>query len=137
MIHSIDNEQRLYVIKESCGYSCLGFEVAQKRMERLAAEMGRKTPAAELGTEAHYQAYLDLHSAARRNLDGASKCELSPQLIGLEGYRVEVVTDYGEKRRFIDRQVYRMDADSPRNIAAVKSWRRRGGTTLPKCADAV
>ncbi len=27
--------------------------------------------------------------------------ELTPQLIGLEGYRVEVVTDYDEKRRFI------------------------------------
>jgi hypothetical protein len=27
--------------------------------------------------------------------------DLTPQLIGLEGWRVEVVTDYGEKRRFI------------------------------------
>lgn len=26
---------------------------------------------------------------------------LSPQLIGLEGWRVEVLTTYGEKRRFI------------------------------------
>lgn len=26
---------------------------------------------------------------------------LSPQLVGLEGYRVEVVTTYGETRRFI------------------------------------
>ena len=26
---------------------------------------------------------------------------LSPQLVGLEGWRVEVETDYGEKRRFI------------------------------------
>jgi hypothetical protein len=30
-----------------------------------------------------------------------SDAGLSPQLIGLEGYRVEVVTDYGETRRFI------------------------------------
>ena len=27
--------------------------------------------------------------------------ELTPQLLGLDGYRVEVVTDYDEKRRFI------------------------------------
>jgi hypothetical protein len=27
--------------------------------------------------------------------------DLTPQLTGLEGWRVEVVTDYGEKRRFI------------------------------------
>ena len=30
-----------------------------------------------------------------------SDAGLSPQLIGLEGYRVEVVTTYGETRRFI------------------------------------
>lgn len=33
---------------------------------------------------------------AMRDLGG-----LSPQLVGLEGWRVEVVTTYGEKRRFI------------------------------------
>ena len=27
--------------------------------------------------------------------------DLSPQLVGLEGWRIEVVTTYGEKRRFI------------------------------------
>jgi len=27
--------------------------------------------------------------------------ELTPQLTGLEGWRVEVITDYDEKRRFI------------------------------------
>lgn len=27
--------------------------------------------------------------------------DLTPQLIGLEGWRVEVITSYGEKRRFI------------------------------------
>lgn len=27
--------------------------------------------------------------------------DLSPQLVGLEGWRVEVTTDYGETRRFI------------------------------------
>jgi hypothetical protein len=30
-----------------------------------------------------------------------SKAGLTPQLIGLEGWRVEVVTTYGERRRFI------------------------------------
>ena len=34
--------------------------------------------------------------AAARDLSG-----LSPQLTGLEGWRVEVVTTYGETRRFI------------------------------------
>lgn len=30
-----------------------------------------------------------------------SDAGLTPQLIGLEGYRVEVITTYNEKRRFI------------------------------------
>jgi len=40
MLHSINKEQGLYVITEQHGgYSCLGFNVAQERIERLAAEM--------------------------------------------------------------------------------------------------
>jgi hypothetical protein len=40
-----------------------------------------------------------LTDAERRTI--RSEAGLSPQLIGLEGWRVEVVTDYGETRRFI------------------------------------
>jgi hypothetical protein len=100
MLHSINTEQRLYVLTEGNGYSCLGFDVAQQRMERLAAEMGTPVPAAEPGTEAHYLAYSQLHSAAAAS-EKRFNCELSPQLKGLEGYRVEVIADYDETRRFI------------------------------------
>ena len=101
MLHSINKEQGLYVITEGHGgYSCLGFNVAQERMARLAAEMGETLPTLELGTEAHYLAYTALHNKAAAT-GKRFECELSPQLKGLEGYRVEVVTDYGERRRFI------------------------------------
>ena len=54
----------------------------------------------EQGTEAHYLAYSQLHARAAAT-GKRYQCELSPQLKKLEGYRVEVVTDYGETRRFI------------------------------------
>jgi hypothetical protein len=49
----------------------------------------------------------DARPGARAGLERAEKtgerscAELSPQLIGLEGHRVEVVTMHGERRRFI------------------------------------
>jgi hypothetical protein len=46
------------------------------------------------------QAKWDALSPAERDRL-RSDAGLSPQLIGLEGYRVEVVTNYGETRRFI------------------------------------
>jgi len=100
MLHSINTEDRLYVLTCGRGYSRLGFEVAQRRMERLAAEMKITLDPVEIGTEAHYLAYSALHSKAAAS-GKRYNCELSPQLIGLEGYRVEVVTNYGETRRFI------------------------------------
>lgn len=100
MLKSIDTESKLYVLTCGQGSTCLGFEVAQQRMERLAAELDETLPELELGTEAHYLAYSALHSKAAAS-GRRFNCELSPQLAGLEGYRVEVLTDYGETRRFI------------------------------------
>ena len=42
----------------------------------------------------------DLMSATERE-SARDNSQLSEQLVGLEGYRVEVVTTYGETRRFI------------------------------------
>jgi hypothetical protein len=100
MLHSINHEQGLYVLTCGSGFSCLGFQVAQERMERLAAEMHEVAPVAELGTKEHYDAYTSLESRAATTGKRYS-CELSPQLVGLEGWRVEVVTDYDETKRFI------------------------------------
>ena len=94
----------VYVIPCGEGYSCLGFDVCMKRASSLAAELGQPAPSADMrGTMAAYQAYQDLvNMAASRNRTTGwkSSSELTPQLIGLEGKKVEVVDCYGEKRRF-------------------------------------
>lgn len=47
-------------------------------------------------TSAKWESLTHAERAVLRSDDG-----LSPQLTGLEGFRVEVVTDYDETRRFI------------------------------------
>jgi hypothetical protein len=99
---TLNRAQELYVIPEGGGYSCLGFDVLIERYTRLAAELGgaHTTFRPELrGTLAAYEAYQQLLTAARAS-GRRFMCELSPQLIGLEGRRVEVVTLADERRRF-------------------------------------
>lgn len=97
---TINAEQGLYVIPEGNGYSCLGFDVLVDRYNRLAAELGwRAFPLEERATLEGYARYRELMRAAAES-GKRFTCDLSPQLIGLEGRRVEVVTDYGETRRF-------------------------------------
>ncbi len=98
---TLNTEQGLYVIPESGGYSCLGFDVLIERYNRLASELGwRGFPLDERGTLDGYERYRALQEAARTS-GKRFTCELSPQLTGLEGHRVEVTDHYGETRRFI------------------------------------
>lgn len=100
--HKINKEQRLYVLKCGSGYSCLGFDVLDRRASRLAAELGQewKERKGTLKAFAHYQQLLDVAREKNRTTKWRSTSELTPQLRGLEGYRVEVETTYGEVRRF-------------------------------------
>jgi hypothetical protein len=85
-----NDEQALYVIPNPSGYSCLGYDVC--------------LPPEARGTIRGYKAYQTLlqraDSYCQRN---KLRCpvELTPELTGLEGKRVEVVDRYGERRRFI------------------------------------
>jgi hypothetical protein len=99
-----------YTIKTASGYSCLGFDVLEQRYIRLHAELlanGLKSLnefPEERGTIARYHQYQRLMSHARSLHDQTGyrfKCELVPQLIGLEGKRVELIYPNGEKTRFI------------------------------------
>jgi hypothetical protein len=47
-------------------------------------------------TQAKWDSLSESERVASRSKDG-----LTPQLVGLEGFRVEAETHYGEKRRFI------------------------------------
>lgn len=102
----INKEQALYVIPCGGGYTCLGFQNAFDKTKAIAEHYGLKKlqPNEALkGTEQGYSQYVTATEYARtEHARTGLKCtvELSPQLIGLEGRRVEVVDVYGEKRRF-------------------------------------
>lgn len=110
--HSINEEQKLYVIDAGGGYSCLGFDVCEARTLQYVAwleGMGWVCPADKLaacrskGTQAAYMAYEEICAIAfdlHRKTGVRCNAELTPQLIGLEGKWVEVVDKYDEKRQF-------------------------------------
>lgn len=97
-------DDELFVIRGHGGYSCLGFDVLESRAERLAAEMGKPWSHEHRGTLGAYARYQALIEEASRRNDATgwrSSSELIPQLVGLEGKRVEVVDVWGQVRRFI------------------------------------
>jgi hypothetical protein len=113
----INAAQELYVIASGDGYTALGFDVCLDHIERVVLELvGRgvlpgtyidnelTAVKAQRGTVAAYdtlQNLLDrLHIVCDEQGERAVYA-LSPQLMGLEGHRVEVVTEYDERRRFI------------------------------------
>lgn len=95
----LNPERRIYTIGLNGSYSCLGFDVLDERAKALALEMGEKWTQ-PTGTLEAYYAYEDLLERAKAT-GRRFKCGLTPQLIGLEYHRVEVVDCYDEKRRFI------------------------------------
>lgn len=106
---TLNNEQRLYVIKCDAGFTCLGFDVCENLSRALAEwildNSDGSIPAEQpAGTLAAYSRYRELCSIAEelcRNLHVRCNIQLTDQLIGMEGQRVEVVDKYGQKRRFI------------------------------------
>lgn len=126
---TVNKKQKLYVLKSGNGYSCLGFEVVIKRRNALANELGRPDLAmANKATLKAYKEYLALIELARvKNAETGwrSKSELTPELIGLEGKRVEVITSNGEKNRFI---VGRSTGFIPCHLEIKKSNSMGGGS---------
>lgn len=106
MLDRIDEANRLYVMKHVGGYGCLGFEVAERWTLAYAAfakrgDLLENRPA--VGTREAFALYETALSAARRHheLTGdICTAFLTPQLIGLEGRRVEVTYPDGTKARF-------------------------------------
>ena len=120
---TIDKERELYVIPAAGGYCCLGFDVLIRRTRAVVdwlQEHGRnRRNAPELslvlsrvspelltslrGTPQAYAIYLEtMRQGEAFNRETGKRCnaDLTPQLIGMEGKRVEVVDRYGETRRF-------------------------------------
>jgi len=102
----VNQEQRLYVIPASHGYTCLGFDVAESRRRAALAWLGYPPSLApEIGTLDHYKAYLEALQKAKEAtcLNGEPKIcpiRLDSRLAGLEGRRIEVTYADGCKERF-------------------------------------
>lgn len=94
---SLNHEQGLYVIPSTHGYSCLGFDVLERRYNGLAAELKAlgveippPEPRATLVRHEQYRKLVEKASELNQKNGWRSKSELTPELIGLEGKRVEV-----------------------------------------------
>ena len=100
----INRQQRLFVLPvTSGGYTCLGFDVCEERIRGLATEMNVQPEPHRKGTRSAYAAYSHLVELARQRHEATgwrSQSELTPQLSGLEGKRVEIVDCWSQKRRF-------------------------------------
>lgn len=102
---TLNAEQSLYVVDIGHGYTCLGFTVCQNWTRDIARELGRRdlqpTAFGSLAAYAEYERAVEaaraLHARTRYRL----RCHLTPQLMGLEHRRVEVVDRYGERRQFV------------------------------------
>jgi len=103
---SVEKERQLYIIEDNSSYSCLGFNYVMEQTKKLAQELNSPSLLpidSEYGTVEAYYKYLKLVAKAKEKFERSnwqSKSGLTPQLIGLEGRRVEVVDSYGERRRF-------------------------------------
>jgi hypothetical protein len=109
---TINAEQKLFVIPWGDWFTCLGFDALERRAIGLGRELvklGWKCPMpAVYGTVERYAQYAVMVEWARNHnakTGWRSASELTPQLIGLEHSKVEVVHRLGdgapEKVRFI------------------------------------
>jgi len=99
---TLNKIQKLYVLSNPVGVSCIGFDVLIRRATALAKELGQ-TFSEKKGTLKAYHAYQGLLKiAAKKNSKTGwrSKSELTTSLIGLENEKVEGMY-FGEKIRFI------------------------------------
>lgn len=114
-LKGINAEQKLFLIHCGNGFTTLGFDRCLELTTKLAGEFtalcttypevfAKASPFMfAYGTEKAYAEYERLCKIGRELNEKTrwrSQAELTPQLIGLEGYRVEVVDCYGDKRKF-------------------------------------
>jgi hypothetical protein len=102
-LNSINAEQALYVLRCGDGFSCYGFDVLDAKARAVAAWSKVIPPLAAAGTRTHFdECNAIMQHGAKYAAKTGTRCdaELVPQLVGLEGRRVEVVDCYGETRRF-------------------------------------
>ena len=101
---TLNETQRLYVIPCGKGFSCLGYDNAERERVAVLQWLGEAVPDISTGTLAHYQAYQDaMAKGAAHNRATGKRCpaNLDSRLAPFEGERVEVTSPDGYKTRFI------------------------------------
>jgi hypothetical protein len=132
-LHSINTEQRLYVMPSGQGFSCYGFDVLDRKARAVAHWMANDLPyiraGLELGTREHFEQcarIMDAGAAYAQRTGKRCNAELCPQLVGLEGQRVEVTYPDGQKARFY---VGKSGGWMPRHLE-IKTRRSIGGGSV-------
>ena len=102
---TINRAQELYLIPAGRGFTTLGFNVCLDRISKYAQSLGLDADPCntERGSMAAYQYYQSLSVAIKSRWETTGEvctADLTPQLIGMEGKRVEVVDCNGITRRF-------------------------------------
>lgn len=102
---TINRAQELYLIPAGRGFTTLGFDECLDRIAKYAQSLGLDVDPcnAERGSMAAYQYYQSLSEAIKIRWEKTGEvCNayLTPQLIEMEGKRVEVVDCNGITRRF-------------------------------------
>lgn len=98
----LNRKDKLYILKCGKGFSCLGFDVLERRAQRLANELGlpwTKNPPSKKQYQI-YQSLLDRAYSIFVNTGKRMTCELHPALHGVVGERIEVTFKNGSKERF-------------------------------------
>jgi len=118
-----------YVTKEAHGFSCLGFDVLERRGNRLAKELGVRINFTEIPNgEYKYNKFSQLEDLAHKRFTETGcccECELHPKFIPFMGERVETIFENGEKERF---RVGRSTGWIPCLLRLHNSRSRSGGT---------
>ena len=109
----INQKQRLYVIPEGNGYSCLGWDVCKKWTDSLHNELlkvyadykhttlsKQKYPKGTWKAYFRYRELIDIARGINQHTGYRFTYELEPRLVGLENKRVEITDKEGNKRRF-------------------------------------
>ena len=103
ILDSINADRRLYIMRAGRGYTCYGFDVLDAKARAVAAWCKAAPPDAPVGTEGHFTQCAGIMAAGEevaRRSGTVCPAELTAELIGLEGRRVEVLDAHGERRRF-------------------------------------
>lgn len=96
---TFNEETKLFVIPCGDGFTCLGLDVCRELAAKLAAELGEtlvedyreKRFDSPLALYADYSRLIEMARKKNAETGWRSQSELTPELIGLEGKRVEIV----------------------------------------------